>query len=232
MADQKVAKPALQAALHLAMAGRVLCEGRSEVGAARVPAAQGALDVRGAQVVLELGFRQRAQEPAAVIARREVQEGARDGGGREAAVVGDVAWAQARAVEHLEAGHRPASSRRGKRDHRGRGRNDAPAPGRRPVTQQSTIARGQQGGNEVPLLGEQFWRHPRDDTVLLGGDEPNRSGFSSASEGNPNWFGHAAMVGALAVPAQRRFAPTQPKNRRRSPRTSTTRPGTVVIRLK
>jgi hypothetical protein len=74
--------------------------------------------------------------------------------------------------------------------------------------------------------------HPRDDTVLLGGDEPNRSGFSSVSEGNPNWFGHAAMVGALAVPAQRRFAPTQPKNRRRSPRGSTTRPGTVVIRLK
>ena len=71
------------------------------------------------------------------------------------------------------------------------------------MTQQSTIARGQQGGNEVPLLGEQFWRHPRDDTVLLGGDELNRSGFSSVSEGNPNWFGHAAMVGALAVPAQR-----------------------------
>ena len=81
MADQKVAKPALQAALHLAMAGRVLCEGRSEVGAARVPAAQGALDVRGAQVVLELGFRQRAQERAAVIAGGEVQERARDRGG-------------------------------------------------------------------------------------------------------------------------------------------------------
>jgi len=63
------------------VAGRVLCEGRSEVGAARVPAAQGALDVRGAQVVLELGFRQRAQERAAVIAGGEVQERARDRGG-------------------------------------------------------------------------------------------------------------------------------------------------------
>ena len=161
MADQKVAKPALQAALHLAMAGRVLCEGRSEVGAARVPAAQGALDVRGAQVVLELGLRQRAQERAAVIAGGEVQERARDRGGREAAPVGDVAWAQPRAVEHLEAGHRPASSRRGKRDHRGRGGDDAPAPGRRAVTEQCTIARGQQGGNEVPILGEQFRRHRR-----------------------------------------------------------------------
>jgi len=40
------------------------------------------------------------------------------------------------------------------------------------------------------------------------------------------------MVGAIAVPTQRSFATTQPKNRRGSPRTSTKRPGTVVIRLK
>ena len=60
MADQKVAKPALQAALHLAVAGRVLFQCGAEVGAAGVPAAQGALNVGGAQVVLELGFRQRS----------------------------------------------------------------------------------------------------------------------------------------------------------------------------
>jgi hypothetical protein len=60
-AKEEAAEASLEAALHLAVAGRVLCEGRSEVGAARVAAAQRALDVRGAQVVLELGFGERSQ---------------------------------------------------------------------------------------------------------------------------------------------------------------------------
>jgi hypothetical protein len=47
--------------------------------------------------------------------------------------------------------------------------------------------------------------------VLLGGYESNRSGFSSVSEGKPDWLGHAAIVGSHTVPAQRRFAPTQRK---------------------
>ena len=29
------------------------------------------------------------------------------------------------------------------------------------MTEQGTVARGQQGGNEVPVLGEQFRRHRR-----------------------------------------------------------------------
>jgi hypothetical protein len=29
------------------------------------------------------------------------------------------------------------------------------------VTQECTFARGQQSGDEVPFLGEQFWRHRR-----------------------------------------------------------------------
>ena len=91
MADQKVAKPALQAALHLAVAGRVPAQRGAQVGAARVPAAQGALDVRRAQVVLELGFRERAQERAVFVAGGEVQEGAWDGGRGKAAVEGGVA---------------------------------------------------------------------------------------------------------------------------------------------
>ena len=66
VADEQVAEAALQAALHLAVAGRVLLQRGAQVGAARVAAAQGALDVRGAQVVLELGFGERAEERAAV----------------------------------------------------------------------------------------------------------------------------------------------------------------------
>jgi len=139
----------------------VLAQRGAEVRAARVAVAQGALDVGGAQVVVELGLGERAQQGAAVIAHREVQEGARDGGGREAAVLGAVARAQAQAVEHLDARDRRAASWRGQRDHRGKGRNEAPAPGRRPVAEQGALAAGQQGGDEVPLLGEQFWRHRR-----------------------------------------------------------------------
>ena len=94
VADEQRAEAALQAALHLAVARRVLVQRGAQVGAARVPAAQRALDVGGAQVVLELGFGERAQQRAAVVAGREVQQGARDGGGGEAAVVGAVAGAQ------------------------------------------------------------------------------------------------------------------------------------------
>ena len=62
--DEKVAEAPLEAALHLAVAGRVVLQCRAEVGAARMPAAQRALHVRGTQVVLELGFRERAEEGA------------------------------------------------------------------------------------------------------------------------------------------------------------------------
>jgi hypothetical protein len=60
-ADELRAEAALETALHLAVPGRVLREGRTEVGAAGVAAAQDALDVGGAQVVLELGLRERSQ---------------------------------------------------------------------------------------------------------------------------------------------------------------------------
>jgi hypothetical protein len=34
------------------------------------------------------------------------------------------------------------------------------------VTQPRSLARGQQGGQEVPLLGEQLWRHRRVDAAV------------------------------------------------------------------
>jgi hypothetical protein len=46
-----------------------------------------------------------------------------------------------------------------------------------------------------------------------------------------DWLGHPAMFGALAVPTQRRFATTQPKNRRGPPRGKHHAAGAVVIRL-
>ena len=97
--DEEVAEAALQAALHLPVARGVLLQRGAEVGAARVPAAQGALQVLRAQVVLELGFRERSQQRAVVVAGGEVQEGARDRGGREAAVERGVARAQVAADE-------------------------------------------------------------------------------------------------------------------------------------
>ena len=101
------------------------------------------------------------QQRAVVVAGGEVQERARDRGGREAAVAGGVARAQVAADEDRQPLGLRMVSRHRELDHRGRGRNDAPAPGRRPVTQQGPVARGQQGGDEVPLLGEQFGRHRR-----------------------------------------------------------------------
>jgi hypothetical protein len=80
------------------MARSVVCERRAQVGAAGVPAAQGALDVRGAQVVVELGFREGAQQRAVLVAGGKVEEGARHRGGGEAAVVGDVVRAQSAAA--------------------------------------------------------------------------------------------------------------------------------------
>jgi hypothetical protein len=53
--------------LDLSVAGGVLCESGAEVGAARVAAAQRALDVGGAQVVVELGFGERAEEGVALV---------------------------------------------------------------------------------------------------------------------------------------------------------------------
>jgi hypothetical protein len=34
-----------------------------------------------------------------------------------------------------------------------------PAPGRRAVGEQGAVARAQQGAQQLPFLGEQFWRH-------------------------------------------------------------------------
>jgi hypothetical protein len=68
--------------------------------------------------------------------------------------------------------------------------------------------------------------------LQLSPDRVNHLGLCAVSGHKRKWLGHVAMVGAPAVPAQRAFATTQPKNRRGSPRGSTTRPGTVVIRLK
>ena len=115
----------------------------------------------GAQVVLELGFGERSSSARWLVAGGEVQERARDRGGREAAVSRGVARAQVAADEDRQPLGPRAVSRHRELDHRGRGRNDAPAPGRRPVTEQGPVARGQQGGDEVPLLGEQFGRHRR-----------------------------------------------------------------------
>jgi hypothetical protein len=54
--DQKLAKAAFEAAAGLAVAGRVVVECFAEVRAAGVAAAEGGLDVGGAEVVVELGF--------------------------------------------------------------------------------------------------------------------------------------------------------------------------------
>jgi hypothetical protein len=168
VADEQLAEAALETALHLAVAGSVLAQGGAEVGAARVALAQGALDVGGAQVVVELGFGEGAQQRAAVVAGREVQEGARDGGGGEAAVVGRVARAQVAADEDRDPLHLRMTSRHCEFDHRGRGGDDAPAPGRRPATEQRAVAHGQQGGQEMPFLDEQFRRHRRIDPAVHG----------------------------------------------------------------
>src|SRR5512133_1902395 len=103
VADEELAEAPFQAALHLAVAGGVLAQRGAEVRAARVAAAQRALDVGRPEIVVELSFRESAQERTPVVAHGEVQEGARDGGGREPAVLGAVARAQAQAVEHLDA---------------------------------------------------------------------------------------------------------------------------------
>jgi hypothetical protein len=46
--DEEFAKAALQAALHLAVTGRMVLQGGAEVRAARMPATQRTLDVCGA----------------------------------------------------------------------------------------------------------------------------------------------------------------------------------------
>ena len=80
----------------------------------------------------------------------------------EAAVEGDVVRRAAAAHGAAPRLRAPcARSRHRQLHHRGRGGDDAPAPGRRPVAEQGAIARGQQRGDEVALLGEQFWRHRR-----------------------------------------------------------------------
>jgi hypothetical protein len=121
---------------------------------------------------LELGFGERLQQRVVAVARGEVQQRARDRRRGEAAVVGAVAGAQARAGEHLQARYGHVSPWRGQRDHRGRGRNDAPAPGRSPVTQNGAIAGGQQSRDEVSLLGEQLWRHHRVDAAMNARQPP------------------------------------------------------------
>jgi hypothetical protein len=64
-----------------------------------VAATQGAGDVLGAKVVLELGLREGAHQRAPLVAGREVEEGACDRGAAEAAVEGHVLPAQPAADE-------------------------------------------------------------------------------------------------------------------------------------
>jgi hypothetical protein len=82
--DEQQPEAALEVAAGFAVAGGVSFERGAEVRAARVAPAEGAEDVDGAGVVVELGLRERAEESALVIAGGEVQEGARDRGGGEA----------------------------------------------------------------------------------------------------------------------------------------------------
>ena len=149
-----------------------------------------------------------------------------DGGGGEAAVVGGVAGAQARRLDHVTP-LEPPRVVAPPTDHRGRGGNDAPAPGRRPVAEDRAVARGQQGGNEVPFLGEQFRRHrrvharwmrcsgPRATRARSPPTDPGRQqlrpghdpacsaaivancpGYPLGFRGKSGQFGHPAMVGA------------------------------------
>ena len=62
VADEQRAEAPLQLALHLPVAGRVLVQRGTQVGAAGVTAAQRAGHVFWAQVVLELGLGERAQQ--------------------------------------------------------------------------------------------------------------------------------------------------------------------------
>jgi hypothetical protein len=63
--------------------------------------------------------------------------------------------------------------------------------------------------------------------VLFPHDCANQSKLASVSGSNLDWLAHTAMVGAPAAPAQHPCATTQPNNRRRSPRASST----AVIRV-
>jgi hypothetical protein len=92
--DEQSAEAAFEVALHLAVARGVGFDRGSEVGAAGVAAAQGAEDVFGAGVVVELGFGQGAQEGAVVVADSEVQKGAGDGGAWKTGIEGDVVRAE------------------------------------------------------------------------------------------------------------------------------------------
>jgi hypothetical protein len=157
-ADQEPAKAPLELALGRPPAGDVGVQRGAQFGAARVATAQRELRVGGAQVVMELGLGQRAKERALLISGGEVEEGAGDGGGGKPAVLGGVAGAQPPEDVKLQALDRAMPWHR-QLHHRGRGGNEAPAPGRRAVTEERTLARGQQAGDEVPFLGEKSRRH-------------------------------------------------------------------------
>jgi hypothetical protein len=107
-----------------------------------VAAAQRALDVLWAQVVVELGLGEGAQEGALVIAGGEVEEGACDGGAAETGIEGDVAVAESGALVESHARRSRARLRHRQLNHRGTGGNDAPPPGRGRVAEEGAVARG------------------------------------------------------------------------------------------
>ena len=165
-ADQQSAEAALEVALHLAMTGRVRLEDGSEVGAAGVTASERAVDVGGAEVVVELGFGEGAEEGLAVVARGEVEEGAGYRCGAEAAVVGGVGWAEAAALVEDQAFGDRSSPRHGQLGLRRGRRDDLPAPGGGPVAEEGAIACGENRGNEETVLCQQFGRDRRIDAYV------------------------------------------------------------------
>jgi hypothetical protein len=98
VADQQRSEAPLEGALRLAVTGRVGIEGGSEVGTARVAAAERADDVVGTDVVLELGLGEGLEERRLAVAGGEIEQGACDRGAAEAPVPRDVARADRTAV--------------------------------------------------------------------------------------------------------------------------------------
>ena len=155
--DEQSAEATLEVPLDLAVAGGVGFERGPEVRAAGVAATKRAFDVGWACVVVKPGFGQSLQKGAAVVAGGEVEEGARDRGGRKTGIEEEVSGAQAASVEG-EARGCGASSRHGELDPGRRGGDDLPAASGRPVAEDGAIACGQQSGNEESVLSGELRR--------------------------------------------------------------------------
>ena len=145
VAGQQGPKASLELALGLAVPGRVGVERGSERGAARVAVAEGAHDVVGADVVLELGLGECSSQRWLCVVRGEVEQRAGDGCAEKAAVVDDVAGAENAAV-----------SRRAYLDGGRRCGDDLPASCRRAVAQERVRACGEQRTEEERVFGQQL----------------------------------------------------------------------------